>query len=103
LEALHFNHQGDGQTGFKAVRVGITTSDGADHQQVISVPDSQIPALESFVQRILHEASQAFGDAGAQLVLAQWAQQAIGDAQASVDELDERRHALTNKGALGHG
>jgi len=103
LEALHFNHQGDGQTGFKAVRVGITTSDGADHQQVISVPDSQIPALECFVQRILHEASQAFGDAGAQLVLAQWAQQAIGDAQASIDELGERRHALTNKGALGHG
>jgi hypothetical protein len=103
LEALHFNHQGDGQAGFKAVRVGITTSEGADHQQVISVPDSQIPALESFVQRMLKEASQAFGDAGAQLVLAQWAQQAIGDAPAFVDELGEHRHALTNKGARGHG
>jgi energy-coupling factor transporter ATP-binding protein EcfA2 len=103
LEALHFNHQGDGQAGFKAVRVGITTSEGADHQQVISVPDSQIPALESFVQRMLKEASQAFGDVGPQLVLAQWAQQAIGDASASVDELGERRYALTNKGARGHG
>lgn len=103
LEALHFNHQGDGQAGFKAVRVGVTTSEGEDHQQVISIPDSQIPALESFVQRILKEASQAFGDAGAQLVLAQWAQQAIGDASASVDQLGERRHLLNNMGARGHG
>jgi len=103
LEALHFTHQGDGQAGFKAVRVGITTSDGADHQQVISVPDSQIPALEAFVRRISQEAGQTFGDAGAKLVLAQWAQQAIGDPMASVDELGERRQALTNNGARGHG
>jgi len=99
LEALHFSHQGDGQAGFKAVRVGVTTSDGADHQQVISVPDSQAPALESFVQRMVQEASKAFGEAGAQLVLAQWAQQTIGDSTASVDQLGMRRHALPIEGA----
>lgn len=98
LEALHFNHQGDGQAGFKAVRVGITTSDGADHQQVISIPDSQAAALKSFVQRMLQEASQAFGDSGAQLVLAQWAQQAIENGSTSVDEVGERRHSLANEG-----
>ena len=103
LEALHFNQQGDGQAGFKAVRVGITTSKGADHQQVISVPDAQAPALESFVQRMLKEASQVFGEAGAQLVLAQWAQQTIGDAPAAVDELGERRHAGGLEGRKSHG
>ena len=85
------------------MRVGITTSEGADHQQVISVPDAQAPALESFVQRMLKEASQAFGDAGAQLVLAQWAQQAIGDVPAPVDELGERRHADGQEGVRSHG
>lgn len=103
LEALHFHQQADGQTGFTAVRVGITTSEGADHQQVISVPDAQAPALESFVQRMLEEASQAFGEAGAQLVLAQWAQQAIGEAPAPVDELGERRHADSQEGVRSHG
>jgi len=103
LEALHFSHQGDGQAGFKAVRVGVTTSDGADHQQVISVPDSQAPALESFVQRMVQEASKAFGDTGAQLVLAQWAQQTIGDSTASVDQLGLRRQALPVEGARVHG
>ena len=103
LEALHFHQQADGQTGFIAVRVGIPTSEGADHQQVISVPNAQAPALESFVQRMLEEASQAFGEAGAQLVLAQWAQQAIGDAPAAVDELGERRHADGQEGVRSHG
>lgn len=103
LEALHFHQQADGQSGFTAVRVGITTSEGADHQQVISVPDAQAPALESFVQRMLKEASQAFGDAGAQLVLAQWAQQTIGDVPAAVDELGERRHADGQEGVRSHG
>ena len=103
LEALHFNHQGDGQAGFKAVRVGITTSEGADHQQVISIPDAQAPALESFLQRMLKEASQAFGEAGAQLVLAKWAQQAIGNAPAAVDELGERRHAAEKEGVRSNG
>jgi hypothetical protein len=91
LEALHFHQQGDGQAGFKAVRLGVTTSDGADHQQVISVPYEQSHALQAFVERILAEASRAFGDAGAQLVLAEWAQQAMFRSSAGVDELGERR------------
>ena len=52
---------------------------------------------------MLKEASQAFGEAGAQLVLAQWAQQAIGDVPAAVDELGERRHADGQKGVRSHG
>jgi hypothetical protein len=103
LEALHFNHQCDGQAGFKAVRVGITTSDGADYQQVISVPDAQAQALQSFVQRLLHDAREAFGDAGEQLVLAQWVQKAIGESLSSFDELSNHRKADLNKGSRSHG
>lgn len=103
LEALHFNRQSDGQAGFKAVRVGITTSDGADHQQVISIPDEQVPALQSFVERMLKEASQAFGEAGAQMVLAQWAQHAIGDDIATIDELGQRRHTDPLEMLIRHG
>lgn len=81
LEALHFNRQGDGQQGFKAVRLGITTTDGDDHQQVITVPDEQIMPLRLFVQRMLSEAHQTFGDSAAQLVLAAWAQQVVGQSR----------------------
>lgn len=77
IEALHFNHHGDGQSGFKAVRLGVTTSDGDDHQQVITLPDSQISHLETFVKRMLAEAKQTFGDNGAEMVLAHWAQQSF--------------------------
>jgi hypothetical protein len=103
VESLHFTQQGDGQAGFKAVRVGVTTSDGADHQQVISVPHTQEEALRSFVDRMLLEASQAFGDAGGQLVLAQWAQRAIGEPLPGLDELSKRRHAGFNDGDRQHG
>ncbi|WP_411871687.1 hypothetical protein [Vulcanococcus limneticus] len=91
LEALHFHQQSDGQVGFKAVRLGVTTSDGEDHQQVISVPDEQAPALQSFVQRLLSEACQAFGDAGGQLVLAEWAHQAMSQSSPPVDNLASLR------------
>lgn len=103
LEALHFSQQGDGQAGFKAVRVGITTSEGVDHQQVISVPDEQAPALQAFVERVLAEANQTFGDAGAQLVLAQWAQRAIACPNALVDELGERRQPGPQQEVRRHG
>lgn len=103
LEALHFTQQGDGQAGFKAVRLGLTTSDGADHQQVISVPVDQAAALQSFVDRLLVEASQSFGEAGAQLVLAQWAQQTMLNANSGVDELRHRRHAETHDEVNQHG
>jgi hypothetical protein len=93
LEALHFVQQGDGQAGFKAVRVGITTSDGEDHQQVICIPSEQLTELQSFVARILAEASQTFGDSGAQLVLAEWAQQAIVHKNTYLDEINNRRSA----------
>lgn len=103
LEALHFTHQGDGQAGFKAVRIGITTSDGVDHQQVISVADTQAPALQSFVDWMIQQASQSFGDAGAQLVLAQWAQRALADPAPSIDELGKRRHAGPEVKSQRHG
>jgi hypothetical protein len=103
LEALHFIQQSDGLAGFKAVRVGITTTDGADHIQVISVPDEQVPALQSFVERMLSEASQAFGHSAAQLVLAQWAQQAVADANAGVDDLAVRRHDDAQEEVKHHG
>jgi hypothetical protein len=83
--------------------VGITTSYGADHQQVISVPDTQVPALQSFVERMLQEACLAFGEAGAQLVLAQWAQKTIGDALPAVDELGQRRYSDGQEGVRRHG
>ena len=97
LEALYFTQQDDGQSGFKAFRLGLTTSDGADHQQVISVPVEHAQALQSFVNRLSAEANQAFGEAGAQLVLAQWAQHAMTQANVAIDELSQRRHT----GALG--
>jgi hypothetical protein len=103
LEALHFHHQSDGQAGFKAVRVGITTSDGSDYQQVIIVPDAQGQALQSFVQRLLHDAKEAFGDGGAQLVFAQLAHQTIGESLSSVDELSNHRNAEPNSGLSAHG
>jgi hypothetical protein len=103
LEALHFTQQGDGQAGFKSVRVGITTSDGADHQQVISVPDEQESALQAFVDRMMDEANSAFGKTGAQLVLAQWAQHAIAGELSALDNLDELRHARGQKGLKRHG
>jgi hypothetical protein len=91
LEALHFIQQGDGQAGFKAVRLGLTTSKGVDHQQVISIPDDLAAALQLFVNRLSSEANQAFGKSGSQLVLAQWAQQALVQANAAVDEISQRR------------
>lgn len=103
LEALHFTQQGDGQAGFKSVRVGITTSDGADHQQVISVPDEQESALQAFVERMLHEANSTFGNVGAQLVLAQWAQHTIAEGHSDLGKLDELRHARGQKGLKRHG
>ncbi|MEA5475100.1 hypothetical protein VB716_12805 [Synechococcus sp. CCY9201] len=102
LEALHFIQQDDGQAGFKAVRVGITTSDGEDHQQVISVPDDHSPALQSFVTRMMAEASQAFGDSGVQFVLAEWAQQAMSDRKSHHDDLDPRRGASSHN-EVKHG
>lgn len=103
LEALHFTQQSDGQAGFKAVRLGLTTSDGSDLQQVISVPDEHAPALQLFVDRLLAEAIQAFGDGGAQLVLAQWAQQAMAQATACVDEVGQRRHVENKGNVKDHG
>lgn len=103
LEALHFNQQGDGQAGFTAVRVGITTSDGQDHQQVISVPHDQEPALQSFVERLLAEANQSFGDSGAKLVLAQWAKQAIAQTEADNDEIRKRKYNTIQTGIKQHG
>jgi hypothetical protein len=91
LEALHFVQQCDGQAGFTAVRLGITTSDGEDHQQVISVPNEHTPALQSYVAKMMVEASQAFGDLGAQYVLAEWAQQAMTHQMLHHDELSQRR------------
>jgi hypothetical protein len=91
LEALHFVQQCDGQAGFKAVRLGVTTSDGEDHQQVISVPNEHSPALQSFVAKMMAEASQAFGDSGAQFVLAEWAQQAMTHQMLHHDELSQQR------------
>ncbi|CAK6695333.1 hypothetical protein ICNINCKA_01803 [Synechococcus sp. CBW1107] len=91
LEALHFTQQGDGQTGFKAIRLGLTTSDGADHQQVISVPESKAQALQAFVDRMASEAVLAFGEQGGQLVLAQWAQQVMLKSGSELDELSAQR------------
>jgi len=91
LEALHFVQQCDGQAGFKAVRLGITTSDGEDHQQVISVPNEHSTALQSFIAKMMAEASQAFGDSGAQFVLAEWAQQAMTHQMLHHDEISQRR------------
>ena len=103
LEALHFNHQGDGQAGFKAVRVGITTSEGADHQQVISVPDAQAPALQSFVQRMLKEAGQTFGEAGGTACIGAMGTTNDWNELETVDELNERRKADGQKGEIRHG
>jgi hypothetical protein len=91
LEALHFNHQGDGAAGFKAVRVAITTSDGADHLQVISIPSEHATALQAFVDKMMAEAGQAFGHSAAQLVLAKWAENTISNANSSRDEFTDRR------------
>lgn len=102
LEALHFNRQRDGQKGFKSVRVGITTSDGADSQRIISIPDEHALTLQAFVDRILEEAHRAFGKDGEQLVLAQWAQQAIRDELPNVDELHQRRYTSSTKQANNH-
>jgi hypothetical protein len=93
LEALHFIQQGDGQTGFTAVRLGLTTSEGADHQQLISVPEDQAPALQSFVNRLVTEASQTFGEKGALLVLAHLAKQTMEDENGAFDEIAQRRRA----------
>jgi len=103
LEALHFVQQGDGQAGFKAVRVGITTSDGVDHQQVISVPNDQASALQSFVAGILDEAIQMFGGSGAQLVLAEWAQQAMPHLNSYPDEVNQRRVLKSQIEVKHHG
>jgi hypothetical protein len=103
LEALHFTQQSDGQAGFRAVRLGLTTSEGVDHQQVISVPDDLASALQSFVDKILAEAIYSFGEGGAQLVLAQWAQQAMAQATSCVDELAQQRHAETTNVLSHHG
>ena len=101
LEALHFTQQGDGQDRFKAVRVGVTTSDGEDHQQVITVPYDKVDSLQMFVERMLAEASQSFGDAGAQLVLAEWAHYVMTRSQptnrpvslkSSTSQSDEQLH-----------
>ena len=102
LEALYFTQQDDGQSGFKAFRLGLTTSDGADHQQVISVPVEHAQALQSFVNRLSAEANQAFGEAGAQLVLAQWAQHAMTQANVAIDELSQRRHTGAQGEAMHH-
>lgn len=102
IEALHFNHYCDGQSTFKSVRVGITTSDGADYQQVIIVPDAQAQAVQSFVQRLRLDAREAFGDAGEQLVLAQWAQKAIGESFSLVDESSNNRNEENNNGLQAH-
>lgn len=102
LEALHFCQQGDGQAGFTAVRIGLTTSDGGDHQQIISIPDEHAPALQSFVDRMLAEAVRSFGDGGAQLVLAQWAQQAMAQYNTWVDEIGQQRHAATKTELKNH-
>jgi energy-coupling factor transporter ATP-binding protein EcfA2 len=103
LEALHFIQQGDGQAGFKAVRLGLTTSKGVDHQQVISVPDDLADALQVFVDRLSSEASQAFGESGSQLVIAQWAQQALVQANAAVDEISQRRQDEVQAEIWQHG
>jgi hypothetical protein len=103
LEALHFIQQADGQAGFQAVRLGITTTDGADHQQVISVPDEQAPALQLFVGRLLAEACQSFGEKGGQLVLAQWAKQAMLNTGAVLDELQPLRHVESKEEVIQHG
>lgn len=97
LEALHFNRQGDGQQGFKAVRLGVTTTDGEDHQQVISVPDEQAVPLRSFVERMLVEAEQAFGDSGAQLVLAEWAQRVISNSRTKDPVIGLESESVTNE------
>jgi len=102
VEALHFNQQSDGQVGFKSVRVGITTSDGADYQQVITIPNEHALSLQSFVDQMLKEANRAFGEAGAQLVLAQWAHQAVSDDALEVDDLGRRRYLKVNDEVKRH-
>lgn len=91
IEVLHFTQQGDGQTGFKAIRLGLTTSDGADYQQVFTVPESQAEAVQAFVDRLSLEAKQTFGELGTQLVLAQLAERTMLKTGAGIDELCERR------------
>ena len=103
IEALHFTSQVDSQGGFKSVRLGLTTSDGADHQQVISIPTVQADALKEFVNRLANEANQAFGDKGVQLVLAQWAEQALTNPESATDELSQRRQIQQNGKRRNHG
>jgi len=91
VEALHFIQQGDGQAGFMAVRLGLTTSEGVDHQQVITVPEDLASALQTFVDRLSAEAILAFGESGSQLVLAQWAQKTLAQADAFDGKMIQRR------------
>lgn len=100
LEALYFNQQSDGQAGFRSVRVGITTSDGADIQRIISIPEEHASSLQAFVEQMFEEANRAFGEQGAQLVLAQWAQQAVKDEASVVNILDQRRSVGQQKEGL---
>jgi hypothetical protein len=74
-----------------AVRLGLTTSEGVDHQQVITVPEDLASALQTFVDRLSAEAILAFGESGSQLVLAQWAQKTLAQADAFDGKMIQRR------------
>lgn len=73
IEAMHFQQQNSEQGGFTSIRLGLTTADGYDTQEVVSIPHSHIQDLEEFVVRLRAEASARFGTEGAVYALAQWA------------------------------
>ena len=103
LEALHFNQQSYGKAGFKALRLGITTSEGADHQQVISIPEVKAVALQSFVDQLLSKACETFGENGGHLVLAQLAQQTMLRGNTEIDDFQKHRETILHPEVNNHG